>query len=183
MDIDDFNVYNFTNVLIKALTIDNTYSLLVKVQYTNVEGDILYCMLDEQLGIVYNNKDNIKATMAKRFEDLQDKLTDYMNRYNAIEVNLIQIMYVVNNSFPKLRLKNINKELLDKNIVNIKETRKVFSNNLLPLSINEIYYGKLLLFDVDSTKQFVSSLYVGNIDFIHLVKIQNEDRGCETARL
>ena len=41
MDIEDFNLENFINVLTKALTLDNTYSLLVKVQYTNVEGDLL----------------------------------------------------------------------------------------------------------------------------------------------
>lgn len=176
MDINEFNVENFTNVLTKALTIDNTYSLLIKVQYTNVEGDILYFMLSEQIGIVYNNKSNIRDVISNRFEDIQDKLTDYMIRYNGVEVNLIQIMYVVNNSYPKLRLKNINKEILDKNIVNTKETRKMFSNSLLPLSSNENYYGKILDFNVDSTKLTVSSLYVGNINFIQLVKELSEGK-------
>jgi hypothetical protein len=97
-----------------------------------------------------------------------------MSQYNAVEINLIQIMYVVNNSFDSLRLKNINKELLDKNIINVKETKKVLSNSILPLSTNEIYYGKPLSFEVNSTKNSVSSLYIGEIEFISRVKLQNE---------
>lgn len=173
MDVEGFNINNFTNSLIKALTINNTYSLLIKVQYTNIEGYTLYCMLDEQMGIVYDSKESIKEIIANRFSKLEDKLEYYMSQYDAVDINLIQIMYVVNNSFDHLRIKNINKELLDKNIVNIKETKKLFNNNLLPLSSNEIYYGKPLSFEVNSTGQFVSSLYIGEIDFISRVKKQS----------
>jgi len=79
-------------------------------------------------------------------------------------------MYIVNNSLLTLRFKNINKEPLDKNLVNVKQTQKLFSNKILPLTINEIYYGKLLPFELDSAKQFVSSLNVGAKDFINILK-------------
>jgi len=46
----------------------------------------------------------------------------------------------------------------------------------LPLSTNEIYYGKRLTFDVDSTTQFVSSLYVNEIDFIQVLKQKYTER-------
>lgn len=42
MDVNEFNLKNFTKSLTKVLTLNNTYSLLVKVQYINIEGHILY---------------------------------------------------------------------------------------------------------------------------------------------
>lgn len=100
-------------------------------------------------------------------------LLHYMDKYEATEIELIQFMYVVNNSFPRLQLKNINKAFLDKEIVNISQTKKVFSHKVLPLSNNEIYYGERLSFDVvagPSNKQLVSSLSVNGLDFIQILK-------------
>jgi hypothetical protein len=99
-----------------------------------------------------------------------------MDKYDAVDIHLIQFMYVKNNSFPSLRLKNINKELLDKEIVNVKETKELFNNKFLPLSNNEIYYGKPLTFEVDSTKEIVTSLYVNEIDFITILKQKCTER-------
>ena len=79
-------------------------------------------------------------------------------------------MYIVNTSYDKLRLRNINKVMLDKNIVNVKQTKLNFSDKFLPLSTNEIYYGKLLEFDTDSTGNYVSSLLIKDIDFVSIIK-------------
>ncbi len=148
MNLNQFNADYLTEVLNKVFIINNTYSVLIKVQYTNLEGHTLYCMLDEQIGIVHNNKDGLKSTIASRFINIEDKLEHYMSKYDAVDVNLIQLMYIVNNSFKQLRLKNINKENLDKNTVNIKDIKRVFSNNMLSLTTNELYYGKRLSFEV-----------------------------------
>ena len=176
MDCNQFNADNLTNELSKAFIVNNTYSVLFKVQYLNAEGHVLYCMLDEQIGIVYNSKDTLKNTIANRFVNLEDKLDHYMSKYDAVDVNLIQIMYIVNNSFEPLRLKNINKEYLDKNLINIKEIKNEFSNHILPLSTNEIYYGELLRFEVNSSGEYVSQLYINNIDFISPVKLENKEK-------
>lgn len=177
MYANQFNENYLIEVLNKAFIMNNTYSLLIKVQYTNTEGHSLYCMLDEQIGIVYNSKECLNNIITSRFIDLKDKLAFYMYKYDAVEVDLIQIMYIVNNSFKELRLKNINKEYIDKNIVNIKQTKKVFSNNMLPLTTNEIYYGTVLVFEIDTSGKYVSKLLIGEIDFISQVKKKNLEKG------
>jgi len=143
----------------KVLIVNNTYSVLVKVQMTNIDGHPIFCMLDNQFGIYYTKSTDFDDLLNKRFETLMDRLVFYMSKYEALQINLIQVMYILNNSFEELRLKNINKVTLDKNIINIKQVKLNFSNNLLPLSVNEIYYGKLLSFDVDKSGLYVSSIH------------------------
>jgi len=66
--------------------------------------------------------------------------------------------------------KNINKVYFNKNITNIKQTKLNFSNTFLPLSTNEIYYGKSLQFEKDKSGQFVSSLKIDDTDLIYEIR-------------
>ena len=131
----------------------------------------LFCMLDEQFGVYFTDSDNVKDLLFKRFETICDKLDFYMSKYDADQVTLIQVMYVLNNSLPKLRLKNINKVYLDKNIINVTKTKRNFSENFLPLSTNEFFYGKPMRFDRDN---FTSNFIINDIDFLDLVKKEYE---------
>jgi len=112
-----------THQLSKCFVPGNTYSILVKLNYIDYEDNILHCMLDKQKGIVYTNKEDLKVIIDNWYSDLEDMFNFYMDKYEAIDVESIQFMYVVNNSFPSLRLKNINKESFDKEIVSIKDTK------------------------------------------------------------
>lgn len=130
----------------------------------------LFCMLDEQF-VYFTDSDNVKDLLYKRFETICDKLEFYMSKYNAEQVTLIQVMYVINNSLLKFRLKNINKVYLDKNIINVTKTKRNFSDNFLPLSTNEIFYGKPMRFDRDNcTYNFI----INDIDFFDLIKKEYE---------
>ncbi|RKF65812.1 putative DNA polymerase [Erysiphe neolycopersici] len=131
----------------------------------------LFCMLDEQFGVYFTDSDNVKDLLFKRFETICDKLDFYMSKYDADQVTLIQVMYVINNSLPKLRLKNINKVYLDKNIINVTKTKRNFSENFLPLSTNEFFYGKPMRFDRDNC---TSNFIINDIDFLDLVKKEYE---------
>ena len=137
---------------------------------TNLEGVSIFCMLDEQFGIYFTDSKKLEQTLSKKFFTLCERLDFYTDKYSAEEVTLIQVMYIVNTSYDKLRLRNINKVMLDKNIVNVKQTKLNFSDKFLPLSTNEIYYGKLLEFDTDSTGNYVSSLLIKDIDFVSIIK-------------
>lgn len=125
-------------------------------------------MLDEQFGVYFTESDDVKDLLYKRFETLCDRLEFYISKYNADFVTLIQVMYVVNNSLQKFRLKNINKVSLDKNIINVTKTKMNFSDKFLPLSTNEIFYGKRLSFE--TSKNCVSNLIINDIDFLDLIK-------------
>ena len=62
----------------------------------------LFCMLDEQF-VYFTDSDNVKDLLYKRFETICDKLEFYMSKYNAEQVTLIQVLYVINNSLLKFR--------------------------------------------------------------------------------
>ena len=47
----------------------------------------------------------------------------------------------------ELALKNISNYNLNKQIINIKETKQNFNQNLLPLTIKESYYGNQVLLE------------------------------------
>ena len=141
---------------------------------TNIEGIPFFFMIDEQFGVYFTESDNVKDILNKRYETLCDRLEYYMSKYNSDQVTLIQVMYIVNNSFEKLRLKNINKVSLDKNIINISKTKRSFSDKFLPLSTNEIFYGKLLTFETKGN--CVSKLKIKDIDLIDLIKKEYEEK-------
>lgn len=167
---ENFTFENFSALLKSRFVYNNTYSILVKVSIQNDEGNPIYFMLNEQFGITYSKSVDVDSILKKRFDTLDDRLNYYLGYYNAIDINLIQIMYVINNSFPKLRLKNINNIPLDKNIVNIKQTKLNFSDSFLPLTTNEIFYGTKLSFKSDENSNSVSSVEVCGIDIISKIR-------------
>ena len=170
LEPENFNLENFSSLLKSRFVYNNTYSILVKVSIQNDEGYDIYFMLNEQFGVPYYKSVDVDSIFKKRFETLDDRLNYYLGYYNAIDINLIQIMYVMNNSFPKLRIKNINKIDLDKNIINIKQTKQNFSDSFLPLTTNEIHYGTKLSFESDSNTNLVSTLEVCGIDIISKIR-------------
>lgn len=165
--LTDFTKVGFINSMKQRLVINNVYSVLVKVElYDSDEGIVYFRMVGSQLGIHYTSYQDFDDILSEKFDVIKDRLIAMLSHYNADKVNLIQVMYITNNSLAKLRLKNINKVILDKGIVSVKQTKLNFSENFLPLSVNEIYYGELLRFDVDNTGMFVSSIH--GLDFIKL---------------
>ena len=171
-EIEDFNFENFWAEIKSRFRHNNSYSILVKVRMTNIDEISLFCMIDDQFGVYFEDSDYVKDILHKRFETLCDRLEFYMCKYSADKVTLIQVMYILNNSLAKLRLKNINKVYLDKNIINVTKTKSNFSDKFIPLSINEIYYGKPISFE--TTNNSISNLIINGIDFGDLIKKEYE---------
>lgn len=153
LEIEDLNFEKFYLALKSRFIINNSYSIL-KVRMSYCDEISLFCMQDEQF--VYFT-DSVKDLLYKRFEQICDKLVFYI-KYNADTVTLIQVMYVINNSLLKLRLKN--KVDLDKNIINVTKTKRNLMENL---STNEIFYGKPMSFERDNC---TSNFIINDIDFL-----------------
>nr|Q01529.1 RecName: Full=Probable DNA polymerase [Podospora anserina]CAA43117.2 DNA polymerase [Podospora anserina] len=176
MDSVNFTKHDFINALLKNFKQGNVYTVLVKVEYLDSSGNRAWCMLNVQKGIIYRNKSDFIELVKEFFDEVYIGYIEYMSRYHAQEVLSIQIMYILNNdSYRQYSLKNINKEKLDKNLVNVKQTKLDFSESLLPLTTNEKFYGKRLTPILDYKKQFVTSLYINGINFIKLVNKKSKD--------
>jgi hypothetical protein len=169
LNYEDLNYETILHNLKEHLIINNTYSLLIKVTYSSESGTKYFMLFDRQFGINYYSEKALAIQLKDRYSIIKDRLHYYELKYEIDEFNIIQFLYVPNNSYEKLKLKNVNKENLDKGIVNVQKTKTLFNNNLLPLSINEIHYGEKLTFTVNDNKQ-VSSLFINDIDFLSTVR-------------
>jgi DNA polymerase type B, organellar and viral len=80
-----------------------------------------------------------------------------MDEYNAEEIELIQMLYIVLSDMPKLKVDNISNLTLNRDFVKVGEVKSKFNSKFIPMTINTNYFGKLL---VDDTRLF----YVNKIN-------------------
>jgi DNA polymerase type B, organellar and viral len=135
----------FTNVIKNNFKNDVTYSLLFKLRYIDNDST-QYGMAAKQRPFKLTAGDN-KNSIENLFKDIINLFDIFVDRYQLDEVDLIQVLYIVTESIPELKLKNINKVALNREFFNIGKTKEIFSDKTLPLTLNTSYYGKLLTSD------------------------------------
>lgn len=96
----------------------------------------------------YENIDN--ENINKLYSNIIDKIDNFIDEYSDDEIDIIQIMFIELNPLPKLKLNNINQLKLDKKIIKIGETQKIFSNQNLPLTMDLKYYGEKLKYKLNN---------------------------------
>jgi DNA polymerase type B, organellar and viral len=138
--IDTLEFDKFKNVIFNNFVTGVRYSLLFKIKYNSS----FFGMLGPQQGFILNSINDIDSIRLLH-QDLMDRIENFMDKYNSEDIELIQIMYVVISGNPKLKLTNINSITLNRDLVNIKDTKVKFSSKFLPLTINTTYFGKLLV--------------------------------------
>lgn len=140
----DYNGFNdFDNFIIKLYEYLNEnirYSLLLKVEFNNDR----YCMVGRQIGFIYNDGCDLEI-----FENLHEtwkrliKIT--LDNYDVERINSVQVLYVMLEELPELKLKKVNKVYFNKEFTEVKDNKERF--NIIPLTTNLNYYGKLILSD------------------------------------
>lgn len=137
-DFCDFD--NFVTELLEVLKEKQQYSLLIKINYNKK----LYAMAGLQIGFKFEDSED-----SMFFESLHDsikqRINEILDHYEVKEINSIELLYVLIEDIAELKLKNINKIDLSKGFVSIKDTKDRF--NLIPLTINKDYFGKLIIKD------------------------------------
>ena len=136
----DLSLDSFGRVLLENLKVGVTYSLLFKVRF----NDSLFGMLGTQKGFKLSSNYDYQS-IEETFTFFCDAKSNFEDEYEVDYVNVIELMYVIIQDLPILKLKNFNKVKLNKDFVNIKDTKVDFSSVYLPLTCNTNYYGKLLL--------------------------------------
>lgn len=134
-----------------------TYSLLLRIKYFSVspdgfvvDEDASYGMAGKQIGFKLTGVNDIYRIKGV-YNDFSGIVSSFVVRYDVGEIDFIQILYIIVLDRPELKLHNINQLPLNKEFVNIKETRSNFSSKYLPLTINKSYYGEYLVSNVRLT--------------------------------
>lgn len=138
-DIDSFNLDIFRSVLLDNLRKDVVYSMLFKIKY----DDGSFGMAAKQIPFKLDSTKEDESINIL-FDDIVILLNNFMDKYNVSGMELLQLLYIVTWDIPELKLKNINNIPLNKEFFNIRDTRKEFNSNILPLTSDLAYYGKLL---------------------------------------
>jgi hypothetical protein len=138
--LDSLDLHNFTNLFLSTLKVGVSYSILFKIKYEESR----FGMLGKQIGIKLQDINDINS-INKLYSDFILLIKNFRDKYNPEIIELIQVLYIVISDKPKLKLNNINKINLNKEFLNIKKTREKFSSRLLPLTLDNYYYGKLLV--------------------------------------
>lgn len=138
-DKDYFDLEVFSASISSNLSYGVGYSILIKLKYNN--GD--YGMASKQIPfrMEASNKD-VKISLL--FNDINNLIDGFSERYRVEYIDIIQILYIVTVSIPQLKLTNINKITLNKEFTKVNETRVWFSSKSLPLTVNTNYFGELL---------------------------------------
>jgi hypothetical protein len=115
-------------------------------QYSLYENNLQY-MLGPQTGINVKDTHNI-SQYRNIYEYLLERLYLLMDRYQIPYPDFIVIYLKELNIDDKLKLGQFSSLKLTKGVIPIYLTKKNFSPNILPLSLNDKYFGSLLQADL-----------------------------------
>ena len=136
---ENFNADSFINELMNSLTVNTSYSLLVKFGF---EGNKLFYMSGPQIGIVLRDSHDINY-YNNIFQIIEDRLEDIIVNYSLKSYpNNISLIIRVLTPLPDL-IKNVKSLSLNKNIKKT-EVNKLFNSRYLPLTIKRSNFGNLL---------------------------------------
>lgn len=138
-----FDVFYSEVLLMNFFINSRNYAYLIKLQLS-----------DEQFRMcgthnIWNSSDLSEMEYRKLFNSIQDKLDNYIEDYSNADLELIQVMFIELNEIPELKLKNINNIKFEKGIVKTSLYKNMFHSNYLPFSMNLLYYGTKLNFNLN----------------------------------
>jgi hypothetical protein len=147
---------------------DIRYAFLIKLR--RVDGS--FKMAGDHS--IWNSGDFSEQTILEIYKIIINKLNDFVEDYSDEEIDLIQIMFIELNPLPKLKLRNINKLKLRKDLVRIAKTKKYFNDNYIPFSMNLNYYGETLDYTIDE-KGYINYINLRNKDIYKNIVFDFED--------
>jgi hypothetical protein len=141
-DINYFDLESLRGEVVKNFRYNTGYSILIKLKYNS--GD--FGMASKQIPFKMSSSNKEEKT-GVLYEDINNLIDGFSERYRVEYIDIIQILYIITEDIPELKLKNINKVILNKEFNKVHETRTWFNSKSLPLTSNTDYYGELLTLD------------------------------------
>ena len=117
----EFTKERFQNEILKNFKLKTSYSLLLKISsYSN----LIFKMCGPQIGLVIKDEHDLNF-YSKLYDVIRIRIETTLDNYDYIEeIEGLEIIYTVINPQEELKLKNISNISLNKNIINIKKTKK-----------------------------------------------------------
>lgn len=159
--IQDF--YIFREKLVNNIRPGNKYAFLLKVK----RDDGGWGMVGKHTTYLFLS--DYEDTFNVLHKHLMESLGEYIEDYNYCGLDIIQLMVINVKRLPDLEVENINKLKLDKNLVRIGETKRNFNRLILPLTMNDLYYGNKLLKNL-SKDGLIKEVYLDGKNIITLIE-------------
>lgn len=137
--LDNFNLDSLSEFVLNNFKENITYSVLLRLKY---DGG-LFGMGGNQIGFKLL-PENKNEGIGLLFDDLINLIRAFMSMYKVNDLELIQLLYITVSSYLKLRISNLSNIKLNKEFVNVKNTKKDFNFMFIPLTIDYNYYGEAL---------------------------------------
>jgi hypothetical protein len=176
--IEDNSLDGFTQLILSNFKVGVRYGVLFKIKYDFCN----YGMLGHQQVLYLKHNKDIDS-VSKLHKDLIKSLRDfkdYGSGGSVDEIELLEMLYIVLKDKPDLKFKNINDIKLNRNFVNVKESKEKFSDKFLPLTMDTSYFGKLLVGNkrdiyfslINEQKEFLNldEIDINNIESVYLYK-------------
>lgn len=136
-DIYSFDLEIFSTFFTNNLNSERNYSFLVRIEYDQDK----YRMAGNQIGFSLKN-DNLKELYNK----ILDRIYTCNENYHSFDISSIQILYTEVNILPNLSKNNIQNLSLPSKLFDVRDIKRKFKSNLLPLTTDTRYFGKLIEF-------------------------------------
>lgn len=158
--IKDFDT--FRDKLVNIIRPGNKYAFLLKVK----RDDGGWGMVGKHTTYLFLS--DYEDTLNLLHKHLLEILDEYIEDYNYCGLDIIQLMVINVKRLPDLEVYNINNLKLDKNLVRIGETKRNFNRLILPLTMNDLYYGNKLLKKF-SKEGLIKEVYLDGKNIITLI--------------
>lgn len=172
--LKDFTYFNFLKKLNSLFLSNKTYSLYLRLSFSTGSE---FRMVGRQVGFQGSDKfDKVKTY--NLYDTLLDKIKLSIHNYDFLgDIDGIEISYFEIDILPELKIQKPSKlNSIPKRLVNKKELGLNFSNNILPLTLDEKYYGEKI---ENKDKLNIFNLIKNNLDseqLIDQININLEDR-------
>src|SRR6202030_2879352 len=159
MSFTNFTLEKFKSKIMKNFKLNTTYSILLKISSNN---NLIFKMCGPQIGLVIGNEHDLDY-YSKLYNLILTRIETTVDLYNYLDtIEHIQIMYSIIVNQKDLTLKNLSKYSLKQQMINQKEVKKIFNENMLPFTEDTSYFGYNLL---GSERQNLIQLISSNTSF------------------
>lgn len=172
VDYYDFYLKSLSMLLRNSVRSGIKYSFLLKVKKD--DGD--YGMAGKQVSFEFNTEDDYDKQVKILYDKLQENINIFKRQYLGCLVQYLILMFITVRSFPDLEISNIRKLKLNKGLIKIAPTKRDFNNLILPLTMNDYYYG-LNLKIIKDEKGIIEFVFIDKSkgdNFVEYIKEKSE---------
>lgn len=148
-EYNEFTWPNFKKEIERDLPLYSTYTLLIKFSFNNRTE---FRMCGSQVGFFIDDTYEF-SLLEELYDVILERISDSLDSYRMDpenDLDFIELLVIQHETLPRLMTRSFPKNIkgtkieMPKKLVPKANITRDFNNNLLPLTLDERYYGKLL---------------------------------------